>query len=101
MCQLKARKPDTLNAMEIAVWDTYFSRKDGRLMHFDIMVPVSVRDESIIFQYGKEYLEEKGEVVQKISSKECKFCHIEEANSEYEQAISEKGYFIFEMENCD
>ena len=36
-----------------------------------------------------------------MTSKECRFCHIEEATPEMKQAIEGKGYYIIEMENCN
>lgn len=30
--------------MKVAVWDTYVTKKDGTIMHFDIMVPEQIRD---------------------------------------------------------
>ena len=38
--------------MEVAVWDTYVTRKDGKVMHFDIIVPADLTDEKIILAYG-------------------------------------------------
>lgn len=90
------RKP-----MEVAVWDTYVRRKDGRVMHFDILVPAEVKDTAQIFAYGRAYLQTKGEGGQPLDSRHCRFCHIERARPEWEKAIREKGYAIFEMENCD
>ncbi|MDO5656542.1 MAG: DUF2024 family protein [Flavobacteriaceae bacterium] len=87
--------------MKIAVWDTYVPRKNGKIMHFDIMAPAELKDEKIIYQYGKEYLKSKDEDQQPLTSKECRLCHIETATPEMEKSIQEKGYFIYEMENCD
>lgn len=87
--------------MEVAVWDTYVRRKDGRIMHFDIIVPAEVKDTAQIFAYGRAYLQTKGEGEQPLDSRHCRFCHLERARPEWEKAIREKGYAIFEMENCD
>ncbi|MBP7448998.1 MAG: DUF2024 family protein, partial [Flavobacteriales bacterium] len=40
----------------MAVWDTYVTRNDGRVMHFDIIVPSSQRDSAMIHSYGRAYL---------------------------------------------
>ena len=63
--------------MKVAVWDTYVSRKDGSIMHFDIIAPEDIQDPITIHQYGKEYLKTKGQEAQPLTSKECRFCHIE------------------------
>lgn len=87
--------------MKVAVWDTYVKREDGRIMHFDIIAPAEIKDTTIIFKYGKEYLESKGIKDKNLTSKECRFCHIETVKTEWEKEISKKGYYIYEMENCD
>ncbi|MEO0337906.1 MAG: DUF2024 family protein, partial [Bacteroidota bacterium] len=47
--------------MKVAVWDTYVKRVDGRIMHFDIIVPADLKAEETIYNFGKAYLEQKGE----------------------------------------
>ncbi len=86
--------------MKVAVWDTYVKKNDGAIMHFDILVPEQVKDEDAIHNFGKEYLMSKMQETQKLSSKECRLCHIEEASPEMIAAIEQKGYYIIEMQNC-
>ena len=86
--------------MQVAVWDTYVTKKDGTTMHFDIIAPEEIKDTTIIYNYGKEYLKTKDQSGQPLTSKECRFCHIETVNSEWEAEIEEQGYVIYEMENC-
>lgn len=86
--------------MKVAVWDTYVPRKDGRVMHFDIIAPQEIKDTAIIYGYGKAYLKTKGQEEQPLSSKECRFCHVEAIRHDWEMEIKQKGYFIIEMENC-
>jgi hypothetical protein len=86
--------------MKVAVWDTYVTKKDGSIMHFDIIAPETVKDTNIIYNYGKEYLATKGQDGQALTSKECRFCHIEMLQTKNEDEIKAKGYFIIEMENC-
>ena len=45
--------------MKVAVWDTYVIRKDGAVMHFDILAPEDIKDENTIHSFGKEYLQSK------------------------------------------
>lgn len=87
--------------MKIAVWDTYVTRKDGAVMHFDILVDENMKDENQIFEYGKTYLVSKMQEGQSITSKECNFCHIEKASDDVEKQISKNGFSIIEMENCN
>lgn len=89
------------NKMKVAVWDTYVTKKDGRVMHFDIIAPHEIKDTTVIYGYGKEYIKSKGQEGQPLSSNECRFCHFEKLRPEWEDEINENGYFIIEMENCE
>ncbi len=87
--------------MKVAVWDTYVDKRDGSVMHFDIIAPVETDDKEQIYNYGREYLKTKGQEGQPLTSKECRFCHIEALKPEWEESIRQKGYYIVEMENCE
>lgn len=87
--------------MQVAVWDTYVTKEDGTIMHFDIIAPSEIKDTTVIHNYGKEYLKGKGQEEQPLTSKECRFCHIEIIKPQWENEIRQKGYFIYEMENCE
>lgn len=86
--------------MEVDVWDTYVKKKDGRIMHFDILVPSQLKDEETIYTFGKEYLQSKGQADQPLSASQCRFCHVEEASSEMVESINRMGYYIVEISNC-
>ena len=86
--------------MQIAVYDTYVRRNDGLLMHFDILVPTTITDQEIVLGYGRKYLAAKGVEAERLSTRECRFCHIESAAPELEAAVTRDGYCIIEMENC-
>lgn len=87
--------------MQVAVWDTYVTKKDGSVMHFDIIAPDHIKDEKIIYTFGKEYLASKNQEGQPLTARECQFCHIEKASLVMENSIQQKGYFILEMQNCN
>jgi len=87
--------------MKVAVWDTYVKKEDGNTMHFDILVPDTITNEQIIYNFGKDYLNNKSFKTGQLSSNECRLCHIETATQEMITSIMEKGYFIIEMENCN
>ena len=87
--------------MQVAVWDTYVTKKDGSIMHFDIIAPDHIKNEGIIHDFGKDYLLSKNQADQSLTSKECVFCHIEQAAPEMEVSIQQKGYSIAEMQNCE
>ncbi len=87
--------------MEVAVWDTYVTKKDGSVMHFDIIAPSSVKDTAVIYEYGRAYLKTKGQEGQPLTSKECRFCHVRSLQPQWEADIKKQGYSILEMENCE
>ena len=43
--------------MKVAVWDTYVTKRDGTVMHFDIITPNHIKDEKTIHTFGKKYLQ--------------------------------------------
>jgi Domain of unknown function (DUF2024) len=85
--------------MECAVYDTYVRKKDGGVMHFDVVVEANTSHEKAI-EYGKQYLENAGQDGQKMTQEECQFCHIQEAPATVERDIQAKGYYIQKMEGC-
>lgn len=87
--------------MKIAVWDTYVQKENGVVAHFDILVPDTLKDENIVYGFGKHYLDSKGIKSDSLTAKECKLCHIEEATESIIKDIEAKGYSIIEMENCN
>jgi len=87
--------------MQVSVWDTYVQKKDGNTMHFDIIVPVQMKDPAVIYGYGRAYLTAKGQDGQLLASEECRFCHVETVRPQWEESIRKMGYYIYEMENCE
>lgn len=66
-------------------------------MHFDIIASVLIKEEKIIYTFGKDYLQSKKHDDQPLTAKECRFCHIEKATDEMVLNIQQKGYYIIEM----
>ena len=87
--------------MKVEVWDTYVSRRDGKIMHFDILVESGKSGHDEVIAYGKSYLSTKPFEIDKITVEECKFCHIEEATQPVKDEIIKENYSIIEMENCN
>ncbi len=85
--------------MECAVYDTYVTKKDGRIMHFDVIVEANTPHEKAI-EYGKEYLDSVEQGGQKMTQEECQFCHIQEAPPVVAKDIQDSGYYIQKMEGC-
>jgi hypothetical protein len=85
--------------MECAVYDTYVRKRDGKTMHFDVVVEASTPHEKAV-EYGREFLASVGQGEQKMTQEECQFCHIQDAPEAVEQDIESKGYYIQKMEGC-
>lgn len=87
--------------MKVAIWDTYVTKKNGNVMHFDIVVPETIQDSIKVIEFGKAYLQKKGQSGQPLTTNECRFCHVETLKPEWEETIREQGYHIYEMEGCE
>lgn len=86
---------------KVNVWDTYVTKKNGEIMHFDIIAPIEIKDTTTIYNYGKAYLKSKGQEGQPLTSKQCRLCHVQWLRPEWAKEIDKKGYFIIEMEGCN
>jgi len=87
--------------MKVSVFDTYVTKKNGNIMHFDILVPTGLDNEQQVHDYGRQYLAQKGQAGQPLSTSECRFCHIEEATADIVEEITRQGYSIIEMQGCN
>lgn len=85
--------------MNCDVFDTYVTRPDGQLMHFDVLVPTDTAPERALV-YGQAYLAAVGVTDSQVTAERCRFCHVEQATPEAAQAIARQGYFIVAMEGC-
>jgi len=85
--------------MKISVFETYVRRKDGGLMHFDIIVRTHTSEDAVR-AFGREYLKTKGQEGQQLTERDCLFCHMEEASPEIESHIKSDGYYILELQGC-
>ncbi|GAB3544323.1 DUF2024 family protein [Spirosoma fluminis] len=86
--------------MQVSVYDTYVTRTDGAIMHFDILVPSALTSQATIHEYGQAYLATKGQAGQPLTARECRFCHIEEATEAMQESIASQGFHIIEMQGC-
>jgi hypothetical protein len=92
--------PD-VDPMKIAVFDTYVTRPDGRLMHFDILVPDASRAQEQVLAFGRRYLAARGLPAHQLSAEECRFCHMEIAPEPVVEQIAREGFAIIELANCE
>ena len=87
--------------MKIAVFDSYATRPDGRVMHFDVLVREADRQIEQVLQFGRRYLVAKGVPSATLSAQVCRFCHIESATATVQLAVEQDGFAIIELGNCD
>ena len=84
--------------MDFHVYDTYVKAKDGHTMHFDVITDSNQIDKAI--EYAKKWLRSIGEEKSKVTSEECRFCHIQTVPEEMEIEIMTEGFFISKMDGC-
>lgn len=85
--------------MKIDVYDSYFTNKNGQLMHFDVFVPHNTTPQQAL-AFGQQWLESLAENGAELKQEKCNFCHSELANPKVAQTIATNGYFIYQMEGC-
>ncbi len=85
--------------MQIDVYDTYAPSRQGRVMHFDVLVSQGVAAEDAL-RYAQEWLASVGEDGNALKQDRCRFCHTESAEPKVQQAIAATGYYILQMEGC-
>lgn len=84
--------------MTVKVFDTHVRTKDGRYLHFDVLIPSN--DSDLAKTYARRFLEEQGVQEDDISLNECRFCHVEPSNPLVAEAISKQGHFIIKLQGC-
>lgn len=84
--------------MEIHVYDTYVTAGDGHTMHFDVFT--SEQDHQKAITYARQWLASIGEGDAVVTSKECRFCHSQQAPANVSDSIERQGYYIYQMEGC-
>jgi len=85
--------------MQIEVFDTRVTTKDGVHMHFDVLVPKENRSGNAP-TYAREWLKSIGINEIDILHDHCQFCHSKIANFSMEQIMVDQGYIIVQMEGC-
>jgi hypothetical protein len=84
--------------MSIKVFDTHVRTKDGRYLHFDVLIENN--DPELAKSYARRFLDEQGIQDEDIAQDRCQFCHVEPGNPQVAAAISQQGYFILKLQGC-
>ena len=85
--------------MQLEIYNTYARDSDGGLMHFDVLVPAGT-GQAIARQKAAQWLDSVGLATNLLRLDSCEFCHVEEANPEFDRQVSRQGYAILQMEGC-
>jgi hypothetical protein len=85
--------------MRINVYDTYSKSRNGRIIHFDVLLPEGGTKE-IALKFAREFLKEIGEPEEMLKQERCNFCHSQEAPADIKDFIEQSGHFILQMEGC-
>lgn len=85
--------------MQIDVYDTYATSKQGAVIHFDVFVERGTGGDKA-FEYARKWLAGIGEDPQKLDQSHCRYCHSEHANPVVQGTIKKNGYYILQMEGC-
>lgn len=87
--------------MEVEIHDTWVKGKNGQ-MHFDVAIEKKGDKDNnkLAVASAKKWLESIGEKKAKVTSKECSFCHVQDASPKVVKEIKENGYAIIKMQGC-
>ncbi|MNG25500.1 hypothetical protein D3C84_1103650 [compost metagenome] len=84
--------------MSVNVFDTHVRTKDGRYLHFDVLIERN--DAELAKTYARRFLDEQGIQDEDIAQDRCQFCHVEPTHPEVAAAIGKQGYFILKLQGC-
>ncbi len=85
--------------MRLAIWDTYVSRDDGSVLHFDVVVPESHSNWAEVLKAACGYAAGRGIPDVRVTAEECRFCHWEDPDPVHLDAINEHGFAIIPLED--
>lgn len=85
--------------MQADVFDSYATGRNGKLLHFDVLVPSGTSPETALAA-GRAFLEGLGESPDGLQQSRCNFCHVETVPSEVETVIRTEGHFILPLDGC-
>ena len=87
------------SSQPIHIFDVYAKAAAGRIMHFDVILPVN--DPALALASAKDWLRSIGEDNASVNTGNCCFCHSEaNAPPKMSQDIAQQGYAIYKMEGC-
>ena len=85
--------------MKALVYDSFAPKREGRLLHFDVLVPAGTSAETALAA-GRAFLEQLGEDPMRLEQSRCTFCHVETAPPEVAANIRATGHYILPLDGC-
>lgn len=82
--------------MQVRVYDTHVRTRDGRYLHFDVLVEPANAENAPAF--AQRWLGAQGIQAQDVQQSRCDFCHSEFASPAVEAALHQHGYAIIELQ---
>lgn len=90
---------ENLNSSPIHVFDVYAKTAQGRILHFDVILPVN--DPERALAAAREWLVSIGHEQASVNAENCCFCHSEAtAPTTMRADIEKQGYAIYKLEGC-
>jgi hypothetical protein len=83
----------------VYVFDTYATRPNGRIMHFDVVLPEN--DAAKALAAARHWLASIGAADTEVRAERCCYCHSEPTAPEaMRKDIESQGYAIYKLEGC-
>ncbi|MEN0105557.1 MAG: DUF2024 family protein [Pseudomonas sp.] len=82
--------------MKVNVFDTHVRTRDGRYLHFDVLI--EGHDQARANQFATQYLADRGITDADVEQSRCQFCHTEPAHPQIAAAVANQGYYILELQ---
>lgn len=83
----------------IHVFDTYATAANGRILHFDVVIPENDPEQAV--RCARDWLRRIGHGDASVSPQQCCYCHTEAlAPSWMQEEIAACGYAIYKLEGC-
>ena len=90
---------ETPKPSPIHVFDVYAKTAQGRILHFDVILPVN--DSERALASAREWLVSIGHEQASVNAENCCFCHSEVTGPAVMQAeIEKQGFAIYKLEGC-
>ncbi|CAN7333094.1 DUF2024 family protein [Aquipseudomonas alcaligenes] len=85
--------------MQIKVFDTHVRTRDGRYLHFDVLIDSAEQPRAE--RFARDWLGSLGLANADIAQSQCLYCHSESAPEPVAAAMARDGYFIIPLQGFE